>query len=473
MKSSKLSTMHLPILYFFLLFTISDVFAHLHSRNRRASIPTPLNDPFYYPPDGWESKQPGDILKTRKVNLALFQVDQLKYKEAHQILYRTTASYESEPSYTVTTVIVPYNAQRNKLVNYQVYTDANGAQCAPSYSMRKGGNLGNDILLNYQQLLFSTFLDEGWILTIPDYQGPMRAFAAGRLEAHMSLDGVRATLNFNLTELSEDAKVVTYGYSGGAIASGWTAALQPSYAPEINAVGFALGGTPANVTNTVQSLDKGLFSGLCVTGFTGIYYAFSSIQDWARGKIHPKGVEAMEYARAHCLIDVQVKYPFNHVFSDEFFRNGENLLYEPFIQSIIGDIVLGLKETETPQAPVYMFHSQHDEIVPFPAAKKAAEDWAKHGADVFFQEFSDLTSEHAFSEIGNIPNTLFFIRDRFEGKPFPKGLTRKVSRNGLDDPNASLRGLGYLVNAIQDVLGRKIGPSDSLIKEQILQQAYS
>lgn len=473
MNSSSTTSMLLPFFYLFFFVALGDVLARSHPHNRRASIPTPPNDPFYYPPDDWESHQPGDILKTRKVNLAFLQIDHLNYKEAYQILYRTTGAYESDPSYTVTTVIVPYNAQKDKLVNYQVYTDANGAKCAPSYSMRKGGNFGNDILLNYQQLLFSTFLDEGWILTIPDYQGPERAFAAGRLEARMSLDGVRATLNSNLTELSKDAKVVTYGYSGGAIATGWVAALQPSYAPEINAVGFALGGTPANVTNTVQSLDQGIFSGLCVAGITGIYFGYTQLQEHFKGRIRPKGVEAIEFARANCLLDIQIKYPFNHVFSSEFFQNGENLLYDPVLQSVIGDIVLGLKESETPTAPVYMFHSQHDEIVPFADAKKAAKDWAKHGADVFFQEFSDLTSEHAFSEIGNIPNTLFFIRDRFDGKPFPKGYTHKVSPNGLDDPNASLRGLGYLVNAIQSVLGQKIGPSDSLIKEQILQQAYS
>ena len=459
--------MQLPLLLCLLTF-LSQALAHTPHLYRRASIPTPPNDPFYSPPAGWRGASPGDILRTRKVSLAFLSIDRINYKAAYQILYRTTAGYEDEPSHTVTTVIVPHNAKSGQLVNYLAYIDSNGAQCAPSYSMRQGSKFLNDDLLNYQQLLFSTFLNEGWILTIPDYQGPQRAFAAGRLEGRMSLDGIRAALNFGEIGLDKNTSVVTYGYSGGAIASGWTAALQASYAPEINAIGFAMGGTPANVTSTVQSLDKGVFSGLCVAGITGIIYAYQVVQDWFQNHLYPKGNDAIEYARSHCITDIFSRYPFSHVFSDDFFRNGSSILYDPTIQSVISDIVLGLKESETPKAPVYMFHSQHDEIVPFSDARKTSHNWAKHGADVFFQEFSDLPIGHALSEITNIPNSLFFVRDRFAGKPFPKGYTRKVTGNGLEEPNASLAGLGELVRAIQDIQGREVGPADSELKQFIL-----
>lgn len=104
----------------------------------RASIQSPLNDPFYFAPKGWEDKKPGDVLRSRKVDLAFLQINKINYKEVYQVLYRTTGAYENEPAATVTTIIVPHNAQKNKLVNYLVYTDANGAKCAPSYSMRFG-----------------------------------------------------------------------------------------------------------------------------------------------------------------------------------------------------------------------------------------------------------------------------------------------------------------------------------------------
>ena len=48
------------------------------------------------------------------------------------------------------------------------------------------------------------------------------------------LNSIRAALKSGkITNIKDDAKVVMWGYSGGSLASGWAAALQPSYAPEL------------------------------------------------------------------------------------------------------------------------------------------------------------------------------------------------------------------------------------------------
>lgn len=464
--------MRSPLILFVFAF-FHCVLAISHPPQRRASINTPPNDAFYNPPDGWESKEPGTVLRTRKVNLAFLQIAEYNYKAAYQILYRTTGSYENEPSTTVTTVIIPYNAKKDKLVNYLVYTDSNGAQCAPSYSMRKGGNIGTDVALSYQQILFTTFLNEGWILTVPDYQGPTRGFGAGRLEGRMALDAVRATLNYEPAGLSKNAKVVSYGYSGGAIASGWAAGLQPSYAPDINAVGFAMGGTPANISSTVENLNAGLFSGFAITGITGVYFSYPAIQEWARGRLTTKGRQAIEYARTHCMIDVLLRYPLTDALSDDFIRGGSRLLYAPPVVDVVGQLNMGAKKNETPTAPVYMFHGQHDEVIPFKDALKTGRAWANHGANVRLDDFTDVTSGHIVSELLNVPNVLFFVRDRFAGKSFPSGFNRKTTSNPIDEPNDSLQGLESLVQSIQDIIGRRVGPSDSILKSRIRENARS
>ena len=69
------------------------------------------------------------------------------------------------------------------------------------------------------------------------------------------LDSIRATLAFSTLQLSKGVKVGLWGYSGGAIAMGWASALKPSYAPELNIVGAAHGGTPANLTATLLFLE--------------------------------------------------------------------------------------------------------------------------------------------------------------------------------------------------------------------------
>ena len=85
----------------------------------------------------------------------------------------------------------------------------------------------------------------------------MHVFAAGHLEAQMDLDSVRATLNQDSTGLSDDFKVVTYGFSGGIVSTGCPAALEPRYAPEISIVWVTFLGITTNATNTVPQSGPG------------------------------------------------------------------------------------------------------------------------------------------------------------------------------------------------------------------------
>lgn len=454
---------------FTILFTIFHLIAAVkHPVERRASINDPTSDPFYIPPNGWRDAKPGDVLRARKVDLAFLQVARISHQTAYQILYRTTGAEENLPSHSVTTVIIPENAKRDRLVNYLVYTDSNGAKCAPSYSMRKGGDLGVDLALNYQQILFSSFLNEGYILAIPDYQGPQRAFAAARLEGRQALDGARAALNYERIGLRKRTKVVMYGYSGGAIASGWAAALHSTYAPEINAVGFGMGGTPANISSTVESLDGGLFSGFGLAGVVGIVFAYKKVQEWAKDRITKKGHEAIEFARNHCMLDVLLTYPFSKLISNEFVEGASRILYDPTIRSVVGDMVLGLKKIETPKAPVYMFHGKHDEVIPFKDAFKSGKQWVKHGGNVLFEEYTDLTSGHLFTEILNIPNVVLFVQERFNNKPFPRGFHHKTYGNALEDPRIfTLGNHKALVKEIQFKIDKDIGLGDSKLKNRI------
>jgi secretory lipase len=57
---------------------------------------------------------------------------------------------------------------------------------------------------------------------------------------------------------------VLTGYSGGAHATGWAAELAHRYAPKLNIVGAAEGGTPANLTTTGDYIDGTVFFGLAL-----------------------------------------------------------------------------------------------------------------------------------------------------------------------------------------------------------------
>lgn len=433
----------------------------------RADISSPKTDPFYDAPEGWKSEEPGAVLRSRKIVPTLLSVDRIQVEHAYEILYRTTGTHESDPAVTVTTVLVPYNAQRDKLVNALTYVDAGGAKCALSYTIRKGSDFGEGLAQDYQLLLLEQVLEAGYIVTLPDYEGENRAFGVGPLAGRQSLDGIKATLNFDRLNLKKNTAVVTMGYSGGAIASGWTAALQPTYGASINAKGFAMGGTPANMTGTMQKLDRGPFSAFGIAGVTGIAYANDEVLEWLSPRLTAKGRRAVEFARTHCMVATLLRYPFSRILSEDFIHGGTHLLETPVVANVLKNYVMGAKKSQTPTAPVFMYHGLNDEVIPYHDALRAGEMWGDHGADVLFQTNTLPTLGHATTELVNVPNVLFFIQDRFADKPFPKGYRHEYINNPLDSARVRQQGLQNLADIIRNIVGDKIGPNDQAILEHI------
>ncbi|WP_211357395.1 lipase family protein [Nocardioides rubriscoriae] len=92
--------------------------------------------------------------------------------------------------------------------------------------------------------LVAPFLLEGYSVVVADTQGRTADFAAGPEYGRTTLDSLRAALRSPAAGIAPRPDIALLGYSGGAIATGWAAALAPSYAPGINrlVVGAAEGG---------------------------------------------------------------------------------------------------------------------------------------------------------------------------------------------------------------------------------------
>ena len=99
----------------------------------------PPNDPFYQPPSGYHHAEPGTVLRSRDVELALFGLIPQRLS-ATQLLYRTT-DMDGRPEAAVTTVLLPEGRDLRKpcpLLSYQCAIDAVAARCFPSYALRRG-----------------------------------------------------------------------------------------------------------------------------------------------------------------------------------------------------------------------------------------------------------------------------------------------------------------------------------------------
>ncbi|WFD31575.1 hypothetical protein MSPP1_002614 [Malassezia sp. CBS 17886] len=429
----------------------------------RADLSPPSHDSFYYPGAGWKDEAPGTILRSRKVDAAFLTIP-LKVT-AYELLYRTSGTSPKQKAHSVTTILIPEKAKRDQLVSYQTYIDAAGPQCAPSYNIRKDSKFGTDLFFQIQVLMMETLLQRGYVLSVPDYQGLNETFAAAHLEGYQVIDSIRAALSFDKLGFSKDAKVVGYGYSGGAIATGWAASLQPTYAPDLPAVGWSMGGTPANLTSTVENLNGSIFSGFGVAGVVGLYTAYPGIKERFTPDITPEGHEALDYASTHCMLDILIKFPLAPLLTDKYVRGGARLLYDPAVTKYTDTFNMGTEKKWKPSAPVFMFHGKNDEAIPYGPARDAARRFGNIGADITFLTVTDFYAEHLVTEVVNNANVVFFIEDRFAGKSFPKGLKMESVGNPLVDPRIAAEGLESLVNAIKGVVDNKIGQGDSKVKK--------
>jgi hypothetical protein len=154
---------------------------------------------------------------------------------------------------------------------------------------------------------------------------------------------MRAVNNFatTLKLVSNNNAIVGIGYSGGAIATGWAAALQNNYAPELNIKGWSSGGTPANITGTAlyvsvsaiscwswrflmmpcRYIDNTTFSGFLPSAIVGLstYNAYGTeLRPVIDSIIGPKGREALTFTSQNCATANLAKYPNTSIFGLDF-----------------------------------------------------------------------------------------------------------------------------------------------------------
>lgn len=428
---------------------------------------SPRDDPFYVPRLGWKDEKPGTILGWRRITPGFTQKSRMRVKEAYQILYRTSGTDENDASYAVTSILVPVNPRRNKLVMVMPYQDSNFVDCSPSYKIQLGAPKEINPIQSVEELMWTSMLNDGWILTIPDHEGPMAAFTSSFVEGHASLDALRATLNLEQLGFEGNTPIVGVGYSGGAIAGGWAASLHEKYAPELNVAGWALGGTPTNLSGTFENVNGGIFSGFSVAGIAGLVATYPDIHDYVSSVVTDASNKAMQYTRENCMGEIVVGLQNINMTEESFFTNGNDFLYDERILPYLKKLTMATDSELTPKAPIYMYHAKNDEVIPFERSNQTASVWCENGANVLFQEYTGLIMGHISTEALNTPFVLKFIRDRMNGEVWIDGCKWKSDLNPLWKPDILGARLTEVFNMILNLFGTQVGRTDHIIKESI------
>ncbi|KAK4570375.1 hypothetical protein LTR86_002455 [Recurvomyces mirabilis] len=437
-----------------------------HPLSTRALFPlSPSIDPFYNPPAGYQNTAPGTILRSRSAVTSFFGLLPNPVV-SYQLLYRTTAVNGSAIS-TATTIFKPINAKLDRFVSFHTAYDAAAVQCNPSYTYQLGA-VQTDLITSVETLLIEAYLASGYIVASPDYEGPDAAFAAGHLEGMAVLDGMRAVKAFSSTLglTTTNPMTVGYGYSGGAIATGWAAALQSTYASELNIKGWAAGGLPSNLSAIVEFLDNTAFSGFLPDAISGLRKPSAygaQLNPVLNTILTPYGHSLLDFADNNCAVRDILNFPEMSIESTKVQTLGNRVLYEPTIAAVLADNVLGVNAAERPIVPILLYHASSDEIIPYADARKTANEWCAQGSSVTFSTYA--SGGHATTEVVGFPEALTFVGNAFSGT-VPTGCSSDTRASSTLDPLALGLDLEPITVKLIDAIAQ-FGQNDSNIKNNL------
>lgn len=394
-------------------------------------LPAEFDPSFYAPPAAaYADKKPGEIVAAQAINAANFGVLPLNV-DAWKVSFRTENT-RGEPILGVTTLLKPRGrtAGARHVVSMQLAEDGLAQYCAPSYAVQQWSlSLPvQNAAIPFEMLVVQGVLQQGYAVSIPDYQGAASAYGAGPLHARITLDGLRAARDFGPLGVSKDSRMAMFGYSGGAIATGHAAELKRSYAPELPIVGAAEGGVPADLGAVLDVANGQATSGLIFGAVLGLTREYPYFREFLEKHLDPAGQFLAAIKQPFCVGVQAATLPFVNL--KGMIRWPGDPLTAPPVRRVLDETRMG---TVLPDMPMYIWNSNPDEVIPVGQVNRLVADYcAKPGARVTYTR--DHFSEHITGEVVGAPLALLWLRDRLEGKPAPSGCSTKDAGSMALDP---------------------------------------
>lgn len=344
------------------------------------------DDPFYQEPPLTGSERPGTVLKAKKVDVMFTGVKPANL-DAWKLMYVTTERDGVTPAISTGILMIPRDgkpANEKHVVSYQEANDSVGWSCHPSTQWTGGDPLDGASwsALGPLALMFG----KGYAVMISDVgndadRAPHGVFA-GKYAAHTQLDGTRAALNFREAGLDPQAQVALFGIAGGGVGAGFSAELQPTYAPELNVKSTVLEGMVVDQRNFMRVADGSVGSGFAFATLLGLEPKYPEMQ--LDSKLNPAGLAVAKVFRGQCQ-DAYFSMPFIPLRA--MFNSGLSPADEPAFQHVFDDNELG--ESGAPTSKVLITSCAKDDspmsLVPAADSRTLAETYRAQGTDVTYQ----------------------------------------------------------------------------------------
>lgn len=381
-----------------------------------AAPASPAHDAFYRY-DGHvplRAVAPGTVLKQRAVTVRFGPM--ATPLAAEQLLYRTTTEL-GRPAVTVTTVVAPTAAPvPPRLIGYLSFYDGLDPRCDPSFTLTGGAPPGaaDAQQADEEELLLSWYLDHGFVVTVPDFEGTELHWMAGRESGYATLDAVRATESY--LHAPATTPVGLSGYSGGAVAADWADEVAPGYAPRLHLVGIAEGGVPVNYlhmfdyvngTDEFSAAIPGMLLGLARAYHVDLGHYLSSY-----------GAKIVRAEQHTCIASDFGRFPgltYQRVLKPRY----RDLRRVPALARVLARQTMGTSGAR-PRTPLFLgvgnADGKGDGVMSAADVRALAAHYCRLGAPVDYEEYRG--AQHQFAGVFFEPETAAFFQARFAGLPY-------------------------------------------------------
>jgi len=323
------------------------------------------DDAFFTPPAPLPAGSPGDVMRSRPSPAGPRSTRALA--DAWQVMYLST-DVAGAPNAVTGTILVPKDADpaTAPIVGFGPGTHGPAFRCAPSLMLADGGF--------YEQPAVDDMLERGYAVAVTDYEGyhpdPATTYMTGRSMGHALLDAVRAAQRLPEAGLAADTPVVLRGYSQGGGAAMWAGQQHPSYAPELDLVGVAGGGVPADLVQVGIPLDGADGFGFFLYTLLGIDNAYADVS------LEPHLNDAGRAAIARMEDDVCVLELILELGGGTI---AGHTVSSPLTAALLGHIVENGLGGQAIDVPVFQYHEQQDGLVAFGQAQALRDAYCSLG----------------------------------------------------------------------------------------------
>jgi dienelactone hydrolase len=379
-----------------------------------AAIIGPSDNSFYDPPASAPTGKPGDLIQYRPTTVKL-NADAPPTK-AFNVIYQSTDSLD-KANVVSGTVLVPTaswtGGGTRPVMLYAVGTHGLAPGCAPSRQFDTGKD--------YEAANIVATLKAGYAVLVSDYAGYLSGgrptYMAGKSQGQAVLDLFRAASAIPSVGFTASSKIGIWGYSQGGQSAAWAGELLQGYAPELNVVGVAAGGTPADFPRSASALDGNLGFAFLASAVSGLGTQYPNTIGRSFNLLaSADGKAALAKLQTECLFTALFDLPNKTLASltiDPVHITLDAILGVPAVDDTLRAQNLGTRKINV---PLYQYHAQADEIIPLDQAYALKKAYCAQGGTVAFDLYP---GEHITTFSQSAPTVLSWMADRLAGKPAP------------------------------------------------------